>query len=308
MKRSLIGYVFILLAGTTAACAVEPAPMRAALEGIWQTDDDDMVLVFSADGTGKMMPSDPEEAEGQYLPIRWACSEDGQLEISGFPDGLVMKWKVTPGNPLILKSETRETLNLNKLDKLPEPLAALEPVEPATLTGALNKAQMVRMAAGGRQVITAFLMAWMDRGRTREFDPRAGESGAEYFRRLAATCGFDLPASELAGPGYPAAATLTDLKAENLAWRVVGGGKRTAEGSLPFLLSRNIRANTLGDLKGTILDSLGEETPFGKQGAIVVFMDGHARILKGDELKQTWDAILDRPLEEADKTRPILTP
>lgn len=308
MKRSLSGYVVFLLAGMTAACAAEPAPMRAAPEGIWQTEDDDMVLVFSADGTGKMMPADPAKAEGKFMAIRWACAADGRLEISGFPDGSVLRWRVTPGDPLILKSATGEVLTLKKLDKLPEPLAALKPVDPATLTGALTESQMLCMAANGRQVITAFLMAWWARERSREFDPREGESGADYFRRLAATGGFSLPASELAGPGYPAAATMADLKAENLAWRVMGGGRRTAGGSLPFLLSRNIRANTLGDLKGTILDTLGEDKPFGKQGAIVVFMDGHARILKGDELRQTWEAILDQPIGEADLARPILTP
>jgi hypothetical protein len=79
------------------------------------------------------------------------------------------------------------------------------------------------------------------------------------------------------------------LNAENNAWCVVADLTDKTPDSVPFLLTRNVRAHSLADLRGRVGETLLNEPPYGKKGAVVVSRGGVSQMLKPDML---WSNIL----------------
>jgi hypothetical protein len=77
--------------------------------------------------------------------------------------------------------------------------------------------------------------------------------------------------------------------AENNAWCVVADLGDTTPDSVLFLFTRNVCANSLADLRGRVGETLLNEPPYWKKGAVVVFKCGVAQMLKPDML---WSNIL----------------
>ena len=79
------------------------------------------------------------------------------------------------------------------------------------------------------------------------------------------------------------------FNAENNAWCVVADLGDTTPDSVLFLFTRNVCANSLADLRGRVGETLRNEPPYGKKGAVVVSRSGVAQMLKPDML---WSNVL----------------
>ena len=78
------------------------------------------------------------------------------------------------------------------------------------------------------------------------------------------------------------------FKAENNAWCVVADLSEESPDTMPFLISRNVRASSLADLHGRIGDTLSDDPPFGRKGVVVILKGGGLWRLRG---QGAWNAV-----------------
>lgn len=132
-------------------------------------------------------------------------------------------------------------------------------------------------------------------------------NSTDYFGMLVSSNIMSVPYSffEVAG-ARKAPGGAAGVRAEHNAWSVVADLEAEPPEPIPFLLSRNIRAENLSDLKGRVADTLSDAPPFGRRAAVFVTAGCSVFILEGPELNRDWDYFLF--LGEQDLTNRVLRP
>lgn len=116
-------------------------------------------------------------------------------------------------------------------------------------------------------------------------------TSTDFFNSLLAANGakVDLNVFELPGARPSPDATTARLAADRNAWCAVADLSDDTPERTPVLFTRNLRAATLSDLRGTIGDQLTDDRPFGRHGLVLIQKDGHCLWLTPDT---QWEQVL----------------
>jgi len=115
------------------------------------------------------------------------------------------------------------------------------------------------------------------------------QTSTDYFKALAGDNPKGvkvLPTTPdyIAGPHAKPATEWSSLQADNVGWCIVAGVDVDTEVGTPFLISSNIKARTLSELKGPIGDQIVESRLGNK--VVVAYVGGGAEILSAKDLWQ----------------------
>ncbi len=105
-------------------------------------------------------------------------------------------------------------------------------------------------------------------------------SSTDYFRQV-----VNLPPPRFGAPGLPRTLTPEHFSAANNAWCLVSHASRLPP-TAPVLFTRNLKVNALGTLKGSVLENLSDDPPFGKKGFVFITRAGTAQVVSGEDLYQ----------------------
>ncbi len=170
---------------------------------------------------------------------------------------------------------------------------------PAVL-GGLARAQRTEMIANGRAIGQAAVVADMEGLLPLPADEA---TSAAYLTALVAEGRLNVGRGFFSGPRMPSGkgpvSRADPLRSEENAWRVVVGIKPDHPATTPFLVTRNFVPSTLGERP-----RLSDQSPFGREGVVVVAVGGSAMFLSADQLDEEWSALVPEELGD----RRILPP
>ncbi|MCX6874868.1 MAG: hypothetical protein NTW21_13830 [Verrucomicrobia bacterium] len=304
MNRHLIVIAAALLSlhATQPARAAEPVDLQKAIVGIWHEKDDEVVMEFLADGTMKVLPMGARQVlSGVYMPLKWSLGAGGKLKMEGLPGNEVpgnevdQEWVVrVEGDAMTLLKGDRSQANFERLKELPASVKDFKPASLDVMIAAFDKGLMLKMASDGKEIHWAMLHA------KNPVYPKNGTS-TEYFQKMLLDKNFGFRPGAFGGPGFPAETPPGQLKAGNVAWMLLADAA-DAPPKLPLLLSRNVEAEKVSDLKGRIADTLADRPPFGGKGVVLILKDYSALIFAGKDLETKWETVLgELPAGEPDR-------
>jgi len=149
------------------------------------------------------------------------------------------------------------------------------------VTKVIGDAKMTEMKSNGKNMYVVAFADAIDANEIGFPSSKDGYKGThEFFRAqhkkrlLLATPDF------VAGPGVPAAASWDKLTAANCAWRVVLDNDEATDAGTPYLISANLKIDTLGD---DWLASLDRKGPM-KGNVVIAYHGGGAEVIRPVEL------------------------
>jgi prepilin-type N-terminal cleavage/methylation domain-containing protein len=192
-------------------------------------------------------------------------------------------------------------------------IALLASILVPAVTGALEKANRMKVMSSGKGIYSSIFSTVADAGSRRNYFPSttppsgtptytAGTSTA-YFNWLMDDTLEILPQDFtmfIAGQIQPPASGATDLAAENNAWSVVANVRPGDEASIPFLITQNIDATALqGGTNAVTMDEA--EEPYGDDALVLIRIGGGGEVLLKRDL--FWDVF-----NPSEATNPIWGP
>jgi len=160
-----------------------------------------------------------------------------------------------------------------------------------TLNGVVNQAKTVEMKSNGKNTFIAVFADALDTEIVGF--PAKGKypSTSAYFKAL----GGDNPKGAtvmmvspdfFGGPHVQPATSWSTFSAANNGWRVVEGLSTSSDAEIPFLISSNVKADRLSDLKGRVGDAIDPNAKGIMKKKVVVAMTGGGSTIY--DAKDTW--------------------
>jgi prepilin-type N-terminal cleavage/methylation domain-containing protein len=192
-------------------------------------------------------------------------------------------------------------------------IALLASILVPAVTGALEKANRMKVMSSGKGIYSSIFATVADAGSRRNYFPSTtAPSGTPTYAPGTSTAYFNwlmddsleiLPQDYtmfIAGQIQPPASGATALAAENNAWAVVADVRPGDEASTPFLITQNIDATALqGGTNAVAMDETAE--PYNDDALVLVRIGGGGEVLLKRDL--FWDVF-----NPSESTNPIWAP
>lgn len=171
------------------------------------------------------------------------------------------------------------------------------------VTKVIGDAKMTEMKTNGKNLYVVAFADAIDSNVVGFPTTKDGYKGTHEFfkaqaqgrnRVLAATPDF------VSGPGVPAAASWDKIGPKNCAWQVVLDCDETTDAGTPYLISANLKIDTLGD---DWLANLDRKGPM-KGNVVIAYHGGGAEVIRPEDLARRQEDLLDF----VDKKTKVLKP